>query len=131
MYNLDQNDQKILELLGINPSFIERCSCVEFENLIWEKYYTYLENSQNEHSIANTYPTIFCANDTSTIEHEATTGKISEQTLFFLQSRGLNTEQAISLFISGFCSDVLENLPFEFAVEAKKLLQVNMEGSVG
>jgi Fe-S cluster assembly protein SufB len=97
--------------------------------LIRSKYQIYCQ--KYVFSTANTYPNISCGNDSSAVEHEASTGKISEQVLFFLMSRGLSQEDAISLVVSGFCSEVLTNLPFEFAVEAKKLLQVSMEGSVG
>ncbi|MBT5781544.1 MAG: Fe-S cluster assembly protein SufB, partial [Candidatus Marinimicrobia bacterium] len=67
----------------------------------------------------------------SIIEHEATSSKISEEQLFYCQQRGLDEEEAVSLIVNGFCKDVLQKLPMEFAVEAQKLLSVSLEGSVG
>jgi Fe-S cluster assembly protein SufB len=80
---------------------------------------------------ANTFPYIEVGNNTATMEHEATTSKISEEQVFYLQSRGLNKEEAISLVINGFCKEVFKELPLEFAVEAIKLLELKLEGSVG
>ncbi|MBF0484921.1 MAG: Fe-S cluster assembly protein SufB [Candidatus Omnitrophica bacterium] len=80
---------------------------------------------------ANTFPYIEIENNSATMEHEATTSKISEEQVFYLQSRGLNKEEAISLVINGFCKEVFKELPLEFAVEAVKLLEMKLEGSVG
>jgi len=80
---------------------------------------------------ANTFPIIQANNSTSTIEHEATTSKISEDVIFYLNQRGISTEDAISLIIHGYAKEVLQNLPMEFAVEAKQLLSISLEGSVG
>jgi Fe-S cluster assembly protein SufB len=80
---------------------------------------------------ANTYPIINVKNSSSTIEHEATTSKISEDVIFYLNQRGISTEDAISLIIHGYAKEVLQNLPMEFAVEAKQLLSISLEGSVG
>ncbi len=80
---------------------------------------------------AHTFPTIESRNPTAQIEHEATTSKISEDQLFYCRSRGISTEDAISMIVNGFCRDVLKKLPMEFAVEAQKLLGVSLEGSVG
>ena len=80
---------------------------------------------------ANTFPYIEVGSNTATMEHEATTSKISEEQVFYLQSRGLNKEEAISLVINGFCKEVFKTLPLEFAVEAIKLLELKLEGSVG
>ena len=80
---------------------------------------------------ANTYPYIESKNPSAQIEHEATTSKISEDQLFYLQQRGLNMEDAVSLVVNGFCKVVLKNLPMEFAVEAQKLLGISLEGAVG
>ena len=82
-------------------------------------------------SIANTYPYIEVGNDSAVIEHEASTSKISEEQLFYLQSRGLDMEGAISLLVNGFCKEVFKTLPLEFSVEAVKLLEMKLEGSVG
>lgn len=80
---------------------------------------------------AHTVPYIECRNQTTQLEHEATTSKISDDQLFYCQSRGLNAEDAVSLIVNGFCKDVMQNLPMEFAVEAQKLVSVSLEGSVG
>jgi Fe-S cluster assembly protein SufB len=80
---------------------------------------------------ANTFPYIESKNNTSSIEHEATTSKIGEDQIFYLQQRGLSEEDAISMIINGFCKDVFRELPLEFAVEAQKLLGIKLEGSVG
>src|SRR5678809_960101 len=80
---------------------------------------------------ANTFPYIEVMNDTSSVEHEASTSKISEEQLFYLQQRGISQEDAVSLIINGFCKDVFLQLPMEFAVEAQRLLGLKLEGSVG
>src|ERR687893_374549 len=80
---------------------------------------------------ANTFPYIEVMNNTSKVEHEASTSKISEEQLFYLQQRGISQEDAISLIINGFCKDVFLQLPMEFAVEATRLLGLKLEGSVG
>lgn len=80
---------------------------------------------------ANTFPYIEVMNNTSRVEHEASTSKISEEQLFYLQQRGLSQEDAISLIINGFCKEVFRELPMEFAVEAQRLLGLKLEGSVG
>ena len=80
---------------------------------------------------ANTYPYIESKQPQSNIEHEASTCRISEDQLFYLQSRGIDFEESVSMLISGFCSDVFNELPMEFASEADKLLALKLEGSVG
>jgi Fe-S cluster assembly protein SufB len=80
---------------------------------------------------AHTFPYIESANNTASVEHEATTSKIGEDQIFYLQQRGLSEEDAISMIINGFCKDVFKELPMEFAVEATKLLSIKLEGSVG
>jgi Fe-S cluster assembly protein SufB len=70
-------------------------------------------------------------NDTALVEHEASTSRIGEDQIFFLQSRGLSAEDAVHLIVNGFCKQVFNELPMEFAVEAQKLLSVSLEGSVG
>ncbi|MDC0186167.1 Fe-S cluster assembly protein SufB [Gammaproteobacteria bacterium] len=80
---------------------------------------------------AHTFPSIGVNNSSSILEHEATTSKISDDQLFYCMQRGINEEDAIGLIISGFCKEVLNELPMEFAVEARALLQVNLEGAVG
>lgn len=80
---------------------------------------------------ANTFPYIEVANASGEIEHEASTSKINEEQLLYLQTRGLSREDAINMIISGFCKEVIRELPFEFAEEAKKLLTLKLEHSVG
>jgi Fe-S cluster assembly protein SufB len=82
-------------------------------------------------SEANTFPYIEVMNSSSRVEHEATTSKISEEQLFYLQQRGISQEDAVSLIINGFCKEVFRELPMEYAVEAQKLLGLKLEGSVG
>jgi Fe-S cluster assembly protein SufB len=80
---------------------------------------------------AHTFPYIDVQNPSSRVEHEASTSKIGEDQIFYLKQRGLNTENAISIIVNGFCKEVFKELPMEFAVEAQKLLGVSLEGSVG
>jgi Fe-S cluster assembly protein SufB len=80
---------------------------------------------------AHTFPYIDVQNSTAALEHEASTSKIGEDQIFYLKQRGLNTENAISMIVNGFCKEVFKELPMEFAVEAQKLLGVSLEGSVG
>ncbi|MDX2194016.1 MAG: Fe-S cluster assembly protein SufB [Gemmatimonadales bacterium] len=80
---------------------------------------------------AHTFPYIDVQNASASVEHEASTSKIGEDQIFYLKQRGLNTENAISMVVNGFCKEVFAELPMEFAVEAQKLLGVSLEGSVG
>jgi Fe-S cluster assembly protein SufB len=80
---------------------------------------------------AHTFPYIENSNSTSKVEHEATTSKIGEDQIFYCNQRGIETEKAIALIVNGFSKQVLNNLPMEFAVEAQKLLEISLEGSVG
>ena len=80
---------------------------------------------------AHTFPYIDVANPDATVEHEATTSKISEDQLFYCNQRGIPTEDAVSLIVGGYAKEVINKLPMEFAVEAQKLLSVSLEGSVG
>lgn len=80
---------------------------------------------------AHTYPYIEVKNKTATLEHEASTSRISEDQIFYLQSRGLDTEGAISMLVNGFCKEVFKELPLEFSVEAVKLIEMKLENSVG
>ncbi len=80
---------------------------------------------------AITYPTIEVHHPSAIVEHEATTSKVSEEQLFYLRSRGLGEEEAVSLIVNGFCRDVFTQLPMEFAVEADRLLSVSLEGAIG
>lgn len=80
---------------------------------------------------AHTFPYMDIHNDTAVVEHEATTSKISEDQLFYCNQRGIPTEQAVGLIVNGYAKEVLNKLPMEFAVEARKLLSVSLEGTVG
>ena len=80
---------------------------------------------------AHTFPYIEVDNNTSTVEHEATTSKVSEDQIFYLNQRGIPTEDAVNMIVNGFCKEVFRVLPMEFAVEAQKLLEISLEGSVG
>lgn len=80
---------------------------------------------------AHTFPYIDVQNDSAQVEHEASTSRIGEEQLFYLQQRGLDEEEAVSMIIQGFCKEVFRELPMEFAVEAKKLLGIKLEGAVG
>ncbi len=85
----------------------------------------------SDHCGAHTFPYIDVLNDTAIVEHEATTSKISEEQLFYCNQRGIPTEEAIGLIVNGYAKEVMNKLPMEFAVEAQKLLQITLEGSVG
>jgi Fe-S cluster assembly protein SufB len=80
---------------------------------------------------AHTFPYIEVRNSTGIVEHEATTSRIGDDQLFYLQTRGLSAEDAVSMIVNGFCKDVFKELPMEFAVEAQKLLGVSLEGAIG
>ena len=80
---------------------------------------------------AHTIPIMKCANPTAVVEHEATTSKISADQLFYVEQRGLNAEEAVALIVNGFCREVMQRLPLEFAIEAQKLIGIQLEGSVG
>jgi Fe-S cluster assembly protein SufB len=80
---------------------------------------------------AHTFPYIETKNNTAMVEHEATTSKIGEDQIFYLNQRGIDTEKAVALIVNGYVKEVLNQLPMEFAVEAQKLLSITLEGSVG
>jgi Fe-S cluster assembly protein SufB len=80
---------------------------------------------------AHTFPYMEVNDPTAQIEHEATTSKVSEDQLFYCRQRGISTEDAVSMIVNGFCKSVFKELPMEFAVEAQKLLEVSLEGTVG
>jgi Fe-S cluster assembly protein SufB len=83
------------------------------------------------HCGAHTFPYIENRNIDATVEHEATTSKVSDEQLFLCQQRGIDPEKAVSMIVNGFCKDVFRELPMEFAVEAGKLLEVSLEGAIG
>ena len=80
---------------------------------------------------AHTFPYIDVRNPSAQMEHEASTSNIGEDQLFYCNQRGISIENAVSLIVNGFCKDVFRELPLEFAVEAQKLMEVSLEGSVG
>jgi Fe-S cluster assembly protein SufB len=80
---------------------------------------------------AHTFPYIETKNNTAMVEHEATTSKIGEDQIFYLNQRGIDNEKAVALIVNGYVKEVLNQLPMEFAVEAQKLLSITLEGSVG
>jgi Fe-S cluster assembly protein SufB len=80
---------------------------------------------------AHTFPYIETKQPSATIEHEASTSKISEDQLFYCMQRGISSEDAVSMIVNGFCKEVFKELPMEFAVEAQALLGISLEGSVG
>lgn len=80
---------------------------------------------------AHTFPYLECSNPTARVEHEATTSKVGEDQIFYCNQRGIATEDAVSLIVNGYCKEVFNQLPMEFAVEAQKLLTISLEGSVG
>ena len=80
---------------------------------------------------ANTFPVIEVHNDDSNVEHEATTSKLSEEQLFYFQSRGISRENAINMLVNGFCKDIIKKMPLEFAAEGQALLALKLEGSIG
>jgi len=80
---------------------------------------------------AHTFPYIEVGNETAQVEHEATTSKVGEDQIFYLNQRGISTEDAVNMIVNGFCKEVFKELPMEFAVEAQKLLAISLEGSVG
>ena len=80
---------------------------------------------------AHTFPYVEVRNPSATVEHEASTSRISEDQLFYCLQRGLGHEDAVNMIVAGFCREVFKELPMEFAVEAQKLLAVSLEGAVG
>jgi Fe-S cluster assembly protein SufB len=93
--------------------------------------YTQCDSLMLDNSQALTLPVVMQYNNDSIVEHEATAGKISEESLYYLQSRGLGDEDAVNCIVNGFCKDVFQKLPLEFAAEANALLNVTLEGAVG
>ena len=85
----------------------------------------------SDHCGAHTFPYMDINNDTAVVEHEATTSKINEDQIFYCNQRGISTEEAVGLIVNGYAKEVMNKLPMEFAVEAQKLLQITLEGSVG
>ena len=80
---------------------------------------------------AHTFPYLEINNDSAVVEHEATTSKVSDDQIFYLNQRGISTEDAINMIVNGFCKEVFKTLPLEFSVEAVKLIEMKLENSVG
>ena len=101
------------------------------KNATKSRNYTQCDSLMLDNSRAITLPLVQQFNNSSIVEHEASTGKLSEEALYYLQSRGLDEEDAVSCVVNGFCKDVFQKLPLEFAAEANQLLKVTLEGAVG
>ncbi len=135
MIHIGKNTKSKIISKGISAGFADNT----YRGLV--DIFPYASNSQNFTQCdsllmgnkcgAHTVPYIKNRNSDSNIAHEATTSKISEEQLFYCQQRGLNPEEAVSLIVNGFCKEVLQQLPMEFAVEAQKLVGISLEGSVG
>ena len=93
--------------------------------------YTVCDSLMLDNSLALTLPTVEQHNNESIVEHEASTNKVSEDQLYYLNTLGIDEENATNLIVNGFCKDVFQKLPLEFAAEAKTLLNVTLEGAVG
>ena len=122
-YCLQDKIEKIWELAKT-----ENWSKSQLENTLRLEFADkFSENTCQTH----TFPTIHSQNSNNIVEHEASTGEISAEIGYYLSSRGLDTEQTKNLFVSGFCADVLALLPMEFAVEARRLVQLTLEQGFG
>lgn len=135
MIHIGKNTKSTIISKGISA----HSSCNVYRGLV--KVMPSAENAKNfsqcdsmligKESKAHTFPTLDIKNPTANIEHEASTSKISEEQLFYLESRGISKEKAISLIANGFCKEVFKTLPLEFSVEAVKLIEMKLENSVG
>jgi SUF system FeS cluster assembly, SufBD len=122
MIDLSNREKEILGILGINLD--GNLTIKKLLDEVKENYKAYKNNLQKPSS--NAFPKIIMGNNTSTVEHEASVGSVSEKQLFYLQSKGLNKNSAISLIVTNNFSEILSNLPLEFAIEAKKLIELNL-----
>ena len=93
--------------------------------------YTVCDSLMLDDSQALTLPVVQQYNNNSIVEHEASAGKVSEEALYYLKSKGMDEEDAVNCIVNGFCKDVFQHLPLEFAAEANQLLNVTLEGAVG
>jgi Fe-S cluster assembly protein SufB len=135
MIHIGRNSKSIIVSKGISAGFSNN----SYRGLV--KVLRGAENARNfsqcdslllgDKCGAHTFPYIESANSSAVIEHEATTSKIGEDQIFYCNQRGISTEDAIGLIVNGYAKEVLNKLPMEFAVEAQKLLQISLEGSVG
>jgi Fe-S cluster assembly protein SufB len=85
----------------------------------------------NSESQTDTYPAITIQGDDNSVQHEASVSKVSEEQIFYMQQRGLNEAEAMSLYVNGFVNDLIREFPMEYSVELKRLIDLEMEGSVG
>lgn len=135
MMHFGNNTSSVIISKGISASFgrnTYRGKVYVAPNALNARNYTQCDSLLlSDNCSANTFPKIEIKNNTANIEHEATTSKISEEQLFYCLQRGIDQENAISMIVNGFCKQVFKELPLEFAVEAQKLLEVSLEGSVG
>ncbi len=122
MREFSNREKEILEILEISPDDFEDKKKLELE--IKKKYSVYKKNQPKPSS--SSVPKIIINNKTSTVEHEASVGRVSEKQLFYLRTRGLSNDSAISLIITKNFSEILSNLPLEFAIEARKLIEMNL-----
>lgn len=135
MIHIGKNTKSTIISKGISADFSDN----NYRGLV--KIHAGAENARNysqcdsmligERSSASTFPTIDVNNPSGIVEHEASTSRISEEQLFYLQSRGFDLEKSISMIINGFCRDVFKTLPLEFSVEAVKLIEMKLENSIG
>jgi hypothetical protein len=120
--NLTEREKQILLILDIRAQ--DYSDKLILREAIIQRYKSYVDTQRIQ---SNTVVDIEVDNEDSIVEHEAVTGKISEQILYYLMSRGLDEDKAVSMFVSGYFREVFVNLPFEFAVEAKKLVEMKIE----
>lgn len=135
MIHLGRNTRSLIVSKGISAGFSQN----SYRGLV--KVSKDAENARNfsqcdsllmgDKCGAHTWPDLQCSNQSSVLEHEATTSKISDEQLFYCQQRGIDKESAISLIVNGYAKEVLSKLPMEFAVEAQKLLSISLSGTVG
>ena len=121
MQDLTARQVEILSELGLAISDFDYLEYDQIDTLIDTKFEAYLHQNQNR-STSNAIPTIQTKNTSAIIEHEASIGKVSDDAISYLYSRGFDQQQATSVIISGECREVLAHLPLEFAVEARKLI---------
>ncbi len=135
MYHIGKNTKSTIVSKGISSeksSNTYRGLVKIFPNAEGARNYTQCDSMLvGDECSANTFPYVEVGNETSSLEHEASTSKINEEQLFYFRSRGISFEDAVNLIVNGFCKKVLDELPFEFAQEAKNLLSMKLENSVG
>ena len=121
MSELNKRQLEILSELDLRPADFEELDNTQIDQLIDTRFTLYASQNQNR-SISNAIPTITSKNSSAIVEYEASIGKVSDDAMIYLYSRGFDDQQATSLIISGQCREVLSKLPLEFAVEARKLI---------